>query len=309
MWPLAAKGASFSAASAKPALPGGGVSAHHQQFRDEAVERFAVAQGVEEEPAEGARAVQRGIDERRILGEEVEPIAHQVIDPAFVGQQAVDDPGAFVGRGVGEKGAHVVGSGRQADGVEKHAAEEGRVAGDRGLCQRFGCSRRGRPLGAAANPGIEGGDLRLSQRIACRGHDEVFLAGADADHQLAGLRIARHDGGDLRVAAAQGRVARVEFQAALVFLAMAAETRLPEHGQDIAVEIRALLRAFRGGGAGGERGRDLRVDKGVHGMAVAGRRGSGMPRGPVFRQGVALFPEGVARLCRGAPAGVVEGVE
>ncbi len=130
----------------------GGVSTHHEQFRDHAVERFVVAQRIVEKPAERPSAVERGIDQRGVLREGVQPDAHLMIRPAFIGQQPVDDLAALVRVGVREKCPNLIGSRRQADGVEINAAKKCRIGGEGRLGEPGGIHGRRWPCGTVANP-------------------------------------------------------------------------------------------------------------------------------------------------------------
>ena len=100
---------------------GGGAALETQQFGDHEVERLAVGERFVNPPAERTGVVQRGIQDVRVLGEDVLPVARPVVGGARVVQQAVDDLRALVGRGVGGEGLNLSKAGRHADGVERDA--------------------------------------------------------------------------------------------------------------------------------------------------------------------------------------------
>ena len=127
-------------------------AAHQDQFGYKPVERFAVAQRVVEEKAERAGAALRLIQERRVFGEKIEPLADEVIGAALVVQQQLDRGCAFVRIFVGEKREDLGLGRRNADGVERDAAEEGFVEDQirrSNFVRRDGPSR---PLGAGLDP-------------------------------------------------------------------------------------------------------------------------------------------------------------
>lgn len=66
-------------------------AAQHDEFGDETVEGFAVAEGIVQEPAEGAGAVECGVEEGGVFSELIEPIADPLIGEAFVFEERIDD--------------------------------------------------------------------------------------------------------------------------------------------------------------------------------------------------------------------------
>ena len=74
--------AAVAAAGFRAAAPD--IAAHHHQFRDHAVDALAVAQRIEQEPPKRSCAVERGVDERRIFREHIEPVGHLVFRTACV---------------------------------------------------------------------------------------------------------------------------------------------------------------------------------------------------------------------------------
>ena len=130
---------------------------HAEEFGDEEVHGAVVGEGLVKIPAEGAGVVEGGVEDVRVFGEHVLPVAHPAVGPAGIGEEAVDGVGAFVGAGVGLE-SFDLGEGRSdADGVESDTTEEGEFVAERGDFDagnvEFG------PVSAFADPAFEGGDL------------------------------------------------------------------------------------------------------------------------------------------------------
>ena len=116
-----------------------------------------------------------------------------------IGEQAVDGLGALVGRGVSGEGGDLGGRGRHADGVERHAAQEGKVVGQRREARReravFG------PGGAFLDPLFDERDVSGGEAMAFRRHHLIGVVGADAGEQGALGRVTGHDGRAVALAA------------------------------------------------------------------------------------------------------------
>ena len=125
---------------------------HQDQFGHKPVDRFAVAQRVVEKEAEWPGAALRLIQERRVLGEEIEPLADEVIGATLVVQQLLDRDRSFVRVFVGEKREDLGLSRRNPDGVERDAAEEGFVGDQIRRSNFVKCDGPSRPFGTGIDP-------------------------------------------------------------------------------------------------------------------------------------------------------------
>ena len=97
---------------------------YKRQLRDHAVERLVITQGIVQKPAKRPGAVERSIEQGGVLRENIHPAAHVVIRTAFIGEQPVDQLGALVRIGVGEKRLRFVRGRRQTDRVQIDAPEK-----------------------------------------------------------------------------------------------------------------------------------------------------------------------------------------
>ena len=157
---------------------GRGGALESQELGDHEVERLMVGERFVNPPAERAGVVQGGIQDVRVLGEDVLPVARPVVGGARVVQQAVDDLRALVGRGVGGEGLNLGEAGRHADGIKGDAAQEDEVFGQRidggGKCAVV------RPSGAFLNPLLDGRDVAYGEAMALGRHGFVGVLGLNA---------------------------------------------------------------------------------------------------------------------------------
>ena len=234
------------------------------EFGHEEVEWFMVAQAFMDPPAERAGVVQRGVEDVRVLGEEVLPEAHRGVGRARVGQQAIDHPGPLVGRAVGLEGGDLRGRGRHAHHVVGDAAQEGQVGADRGDLGRLGAEFR--PVGAVLDPAAKERLLGDRESRAVRRHPLLVIGRADAGEQRALRGITRNDGRAVGFSSVERAGAGVQVQAALRLRALVAfEAIAFEDGPDLPVEIEVGLAADLGAVGGQFIG-----DEGVDG--VEGRK-------------------------------------
>jgi hypothetical protein len=293
-------------------------AAEENQLGDETVEGFAVAEGLVEEKAEGAGVVEAGLQHAGIFREHVLPVAHPVIGVARIGEEAFGEAGAFVGGGVGEKGAGLGFGGRDADRIKIQATQKRGVADDGRLRDgRGGDVRRG-PLRAGGDPLFERGDLCGLQTIAGGRHPLVVIGAANAREEFAGGGFAGDNGGRAGFAAFERGGEGVEFETAFFFFAVAAETLVFQEGQNGGVKLVGFGDGRLRGGGDGELDflREKRVDGvgGLHGGSMQGRggrrrRGRGVSLSPRAGVLVAGFPKRVLGRGGGAAGVVVEGGE
>jgi hypothetical protein len=90
------------------------------------------------------------------------------------------------------------------------------------------------------DPRLDRGNLRRLQRIAIGRHPLFVIVMLEPRDEFAGGGFARHDGGRARLAALQRGGAGIQFQTALFFFAMAAETLLAQDRQHGRGETSAL---------------------------------------------------------------------
>ena len=164
-------------AEAGRAASGGG-ALEAEELGHHEVERFMVGERFVNPPAEWTGVVQRGIQDVRVLGEDVLPVARPMVGGARVVQQAVDDLRALVGRGVGGEGFNFGEAGRHADGVERDATQEGEVFGQR--IDRGGQRAVVGPRGAFLDPLLDGCDFGRGEAMADGRHGFVGILGLNA---------------------------------------------------------------------------------------------------------------------------------
>ena len=186
----------------------GGASLEAQELGDHQVERLAVDERFVDPPAERARVVERRVEDVRVLGEDVLPVAHLVVGGARVGEQAVDGLGAFVGGSISSERGDLGGRGRHADSVERHAAQEGEVVGQRRQARRERAVFR--PGGAFLDPLFDECDVRGGKAMAFRRHHLIRVFRTDAREERALGGLSGHDGGAVALAALEGAGEGVE---------------------------------------------------------------------------------------------------
>ena len=243
-------------------------------------------------PAEGSGIIEGRIKDVRVLGEDVLPVAHAVVGGARVGEQAVDGLGAFIGGSIGGEGGDLVGRGRHADGVERHAAQEGEVVGQRREARRERAVFR--PGGPFLDPLFDERDVGGGEAMAFRRHHLIGVVGTDARKEGTLGRVAGHDGRAVALAALERSREGVEVQAALGLAALVAlEAAGLEDGLDLGVEFDAaffhgLHLALVGDDLFGEE----MVDRIVRGEAGGQSRHRGLRRArePLLRGLAALLP-------------------
>lgn len=118
------------------------------------------------------------------------------------------------------------------------------------------------------NPCFEEIDLVGGEAGPGRRHAGGLIIGLDAEDQFTGSGISGNDRGGFGVSAFQRGFTGIEFEASLIFVAVATETVLAEDGEDVGVEVFGLLGI--GLGSGFECATDFGVDKGIDGMSLAG---------------------------------------
>jgi len=219
---------------------GGGRALEAQEFGDHQVERLMVDERFVDPPAEGAGIVEGRVEDVRVLGEDVLPVAHAVVGGARIGEQAVDGLGALVRGNVrGERG-DLVGGGRHADGVERHTAQEGEVVGQRREARRERAVFR--PGGAFLDPLFDERDVGGGEAMALRRHHLVGVVGTDTREEGTPGGVARDDGRAVALPALERAGEGVEVQAALGLAALVAfEAAGLEDRLDLGVELDAAL--------------------------------------------------------------------
>ena len=219
---------------------GGGRAFETQELGDHQVERLAVDERFVDPPAEGAGIVEGRVEDVRILGEDVLPVAHAVVGGARIGEQAVDGLGALVRRSVGGERGDLVGGGRYADGVECHAAQEGEVVGQRREARRERAVFR--PGGAFLDPLFDERDVAGGEAMALWRHHLIGVFGTDTREEGTLGGVARHDGRAVALAALERAGEGVEVQAALGLATLVAfEAAGLEDGLDLGVEFDAAF--------------------------------------------------------------------
>ena len=162
--------------------PGGssvlGATAQTNQFGDQQIERLAVLQGLQQPPAERARIVQGGVQDVRILGQHVLPVAHRVVRRPGIREQSVDRAGAAIGGPVRLECSDLRQRGGHAHRVEGYAAQEGEVIGQRGEGRRY--RRKLGPDGPPADPGCQELGFRSGKPRALGRHLFVRIGRQDA---------------------------------------------------------------------------------------------------------------------------------
>jgi hypothetical protein len=103
-----------------------------EEFGDHQIEGFVIEERLVDPPTERPGIVQRGVEDVRVFGEDILPVAHPVISGAWISEEAVDQASAFGGVLVREEGFDLGFGGDDAEGVEGDSSQEGEVVGEGG---------------------------------------------------------------------------------------------------------------------------------------------------------------------------------